>query len=60
MASFACDAGGVINKFNGRNLNLSKFKIKMFLAAMDLWNIVDGSKDATPSIAEPKVLKYYQ
>ena len=32
----------------------------MFLAAMDLWNIVDGSKDATPSIAEPKVLKYYQ
>jgi hypothetical protein len=32
----------------------------MVLASMDLWEIVDGSKEAPPSDADPKVIKDYQ
>jgi hypothetical protein len=42
MASFEGENAKVIDKFNGENFNLSKFKMEMVLASMDLWEIVDG------------------
>ncbi len=32
----------------------------MVLASMDLWEIVDGSEEAPPSNADPKIIKEYQ
>jgi hypothetical protein len=34
--------------------------MEMVLASMDLWEIVDGSEDAPPSDADPKIIKGYQ
>ena len=56
MTSFASNAYRIIDKFNGRKLNLRIFKIEMLLASMDLWDIVDGSKEPPPSNVDPKVL----
>lgn len=56
MASSKSKAARIMKKFNGRKFNLWKFKIKM-LASMNLWNIVDGSEEASPSNADLKVLK---
>ncbi len=60
MASFEGESAKVIDKFNGENFNLWKFKMEMVLASMDLWEIVDGSKEAPPSNVDPKVIKEYQ
>jgi hypothetical protein len=60
MASFEGESAKVIDKFNGENFNLWKFKMEMVLASMDLWEIVDGSEEAPPSNADPKVIKEYQ
>lgn len=35
------DGSRVINKFNGENFNLLKFKLEMGLASVDIWAIVD-------------------
>jgi hypothetical protein len=59
MASFKSEAARIINKFNEGNFNLWRFKIRM-LAFVNLWDIVDGSKETLPSNADPKVLKEYQ
>jgi hypothetical protein len=34
--------------------------MEMVLASMDLWEIVDGSEEAPPSNADPKIIKEYQ
>jgi hypothetical protein len=34
--------------------------MEMVLASMDLWEIVDGSEEAPPSDADPKIVKEYQ
>ncbi len=60
MASFEGESVRVIDKFNGENFSLWKFKMEMVLASMDLWEIVDGSEDAPPSDAGPKIIKGYQ
>jgi hypothetical protein len=60
MASFEGESARIIEKFNGENFNLWKFKMEMVLASMDLWEIVDGSEEAPPSNADPKVIKEYQ
>ena len=57
MASFESKAARINNKFNGRNLNLWKFKMEMLLASMDLWDIVERFEEASPSNANSKVLK---
>ncbi len=59
MASFEGESAKVIDKFI-ENFNLWKFKMEMVLASMDLWEIVDGSKEAPPSSVDPKVIKEYQ
>jgi hypothetical protein len=60
MALFEGDSTRVIDKSNGENFNLWKFKMEMVLASMDLWEIVDRSEEAPPSNADPKVIKEYQ
>ncbi|KAH8974844.1 hypothetical protein BDL97_01G122600 [Sphagnum fallax] len=60
MASFEGESVRVIDKFNGENFNLWKFKMEMVLASMDLWEIVNRSEEAPPSNADPKVIKEYQ
>jgi len=50
----------IIDKFNGENFNLWKFKMEMVLASIDLSEIVDGSEETPPSNADPKVIKEYQ
>ena len=47
----------MIDKLNGRKINFWKFKNKMLLAFMDLWDIVDGFEEPPPSNADPKILK---
>jgi hypothetical protein len=60
MASFEEENAKIIYKFNGENFSLWKFKMEMVLASMDLWEIVDRSEEASPSNADPKVIKEYQ
>jgi len=60
MASFEGESARVIDKFNGENFNLWKFKMEMVLASMDLWEIVDGYEEGPPSNADPKIIKEYQ
>lgn len=43
------DGSRVINKLNGENFNLLKFKLEMGLASVDLWAIVDKSKASSHS-----------
>ena len=50
----------IIDKFNKKKFNLWKFKIKILLVSMDLWDIIDGYKEPLPSNEDPKVLKEYQ
>jgi hypothetical protein len=49
-----------IDKFNGENSNLWKFKIEIILAFMNFWNIVNGSKVVPSSNLDPKMLKKYE
>ncbi len=60
MALFEGESTRVIDKFNGENFNLWKFKMEMVLASMDLWEIVDESEEVPPSNSDPKVIKEYQ
>jgi hypothetical protein len=39
MALFEGESTRVVDKFNGENFNLWKFKMEMVLASMDLWDI---------------------
>jgi hypothetical protein len=43
MPSFESKATRIIDKFNGGNVNIWRFKIEMSLASIDLWDIVDES-----------------
>lgn len=47
----------VIDKFNGDNFNLEKFKSEMGLAFVDHWNIVDEYEGAPSLNIDPKVKK---
>ena len=60
MTSFESESARIINKFNGGKFNILKFEIKMLLASMDLWNIMDRFEQPPPSNVDPKVLKEYQ
>ena len=57
IASFKNEAAIIIDKFNERNFNVWKSKIKILLVSINLWNIVNRSKEAPPSNADPKVKK---
>ena len=50
----------ILDKFNGENFNLWKFKMEMILASRDLWDIVDESEEAPPSDANLKDKKAFE
>ena len=60
MAAFEGESAKVIDKFNGVNFSLWKFKMEMVLASMDLWEIVDGSEKAPAADGDAKAIKEYQ
>ena len=60
MTSIKNEATRIIGKFNGGKFHDWKFKIKMLMASMDLWDIVDKSKEPLPSNADPKILNEYR
>ena len=59
MTLFVSNTARDIDKFNQGNFNLWNFKIKILLASIDLWDIVDKFKETSPSNADPKVKKQY-
>lgn len=59
MASLEGENAQVTNKFNGKNFNLWKSKLKLGLIFMDLWDIMVESEAAPPPNSSPKVKKEY-
>ena len=60
MASLEDERVMVLEKFNGTNFNLWKFKMNLALSSMDLWEIVEGTEEAPPCDASDKDKKEYQ
>ena len=60
MASSDNEGLSVVDKFNGENFSLWKFKMEMVLASRDLWDIVDESEAAPPSNADVKDKKAFE
>lgn len=60
MTSLMSESVRIIDKFNAGKFNLWKFKIEMYLAYMNLWDIVDRSEEHSSSNVDPKVLNEYQ
>ena len=60
MASNEGEGTRVIDKFNGDNFGLWKFKMEMILSEKDLWEIVEGTEKPPPSDAEDKLKKAYE
>jgi hypothetical protein len=54
MASFEGESTRVIDKFNGENFSLWKFKMEMVLASMDLWEIWTGLRMLHHPMRTPK------
>ena len=46
----------VVDKFNGDNFSLFKFKMEMILDEKDLWDIVEGTEKAPPIGSDEKVI----
>ena len=59
MASSTNDNLPMVDKFNGNNFDLWKFKMEMVLAAKDLWDIVDKSESPPSDDAEESTKKEY-
>ena len=59
MMSLEGEGTRVIDKFNGEDFNTWKFKSEMGLVSVDLWDIVNESKEGPPFNIDPKVRKDY-
>jgi len=59
MATFESESARNIDKFNGENFGLWKFRMEMVLSSMDLWEIVDESEKPPAADADPKEIKEY-
>lgn len=60
MASLEGDGAKINEKFKGENFNIWKFKLKMGLASVDLWDIVDEFVAPPPSNTDKKAKKKYK
>lgn len=60
MALLEGEGVRIINKFNGENINIWKFKVEMRLASVDFWGIMNEQEGASSSNANSKVKKEYQ
>ena len=54
MAIYEGETTRVVDKFNGDNFSLFKFKMEMILDEKDLWNIVEGNEEAPSSDNDSK------
>ena len=46
----------VVDKFNGENFSLFKFKMEMILDEKDLWDLVEGTEIAPPTGSDEKLI----
>ena len=60
MASSGGEGVRIIDKFNGENFGMWKFKMEMILAEKDLWEVVDGSEEPPSEDADPKTKKAFE
>lgn len=51
MATYESESARTIDKFNGDNFSLWKFKMEMLLESVDLWETVEGT-EKPPSVEE--------
>ncbi len=59
MASYEGEGPKVVDKFDGVNFHLWKFKMEMVMAEKELWEIVDGSEEPPQSTMDPRVMQAY-
>ena len=59
MASYEGEGPKVVDKFDGMNFHLWKFKMEMVMAEKELWDIVDGSEEPPHSTSDPRVMQTY-
>ena len=59
MTSFEGEGSKVVDKFNGINSYLWKFKMEMVMAEEELWDIVEGSEQFPHSTTDPSVIQAY-
>jgi hypothetical protein len=59
MASYEGEGPKVVDKFDGVNFHLWKFKMEMVMAEKELWDIVDGSEEPPQSTTDPGVMQAY-
>ena len=59
MATFEGEGAKVVDKFDGVNFHLWKFKMEMVMAEKELWEIVEGSEEPPSSDAEARVRTAY-
>lgn len=55
MTSFEGENLKIVEKFKGDNFHLRKAKMELLLATLDLWDIVDETKEAPGLEASLKV-----
>lgn len=60
MAFFEGEGPKIVDKFNGVNFYLWKFKIEMVMAEKELWGIVDDSKEPPHSTSNLRVMQAYK
>ena len=60
MASSGGEGVRIIDKFNGENFGMWKFKMEMILVEKDLREVVDGSEEPPSEDADPKTKKAFE
>ena len=60
MASYEGEGPKVVDKLDGVNFHLWKFKMEMVMAEKELREIVDGSKEPPHSTFDPRVMQAYK
>ena len=60
MASYEGEGPKVVDKFDGVNFHLWKFKMEMVMVQKELWEIVDGSEEPPHSTSDPRVMQAYK
>jgi hypothetical protein len=60
MVLYESEIARVVDKFNGDNFSLFKFKMEMILDEKDLWDIVEGTEKAPSIESDKKVISAFK
>jgi hypothetical protein len=60
MALYESETPRVVDKFNGDNFSLFKFKMEMILDEKDLWDIVEETEKAPSIESDEKVISAFK